>query len=401
VRVVVVVLLVLGACSEMQPPPPCGIERGVALCLRDGGVADIIDVGPCSPLTQTGCQTGEKCTWVIDATIPLYVGHVGCVPDGTKNIGEPCTYGAAGATGYDNCFRGGVCSTFETPGVQGTCKQVCDNAGGTPMCDATHACVTYPRLFSTGATSPPAAGICDQRCDPLADNDFDGSGSALDRTGSGCGSDPQIGCYGLPRGSPPETAFTCMAERNYGRALRHRSECTQATGCADTNDVIYVNSCNQGYLPVLRESTAVSTAICVAMCAPLDCYAGHCGSNDENRLGAAPHRCMPPDAVGNFGSDEECQYLWREELDGSGHLLRSPYSDTVGFCLDHSQYLYDPAGGSDLTTPLPSCKDLPLDGSGSALDAVDLGCVSTATAGSNLMRARPALPRMLYHRVMQ
>jgi hypothetical protein len=187
------------------------------------------------------------------------------------------------------------------------------------------------------------------------------------------------------------TAFTCKSDINSDpdRGLRHRAECTVATGCADTGDVIYVNSCNQGYLPLLHESTTISTIVCTAMCAPLDCYAGHCGSNDENRLGAAPHRCMPPDAVGNFGSDEECQYLWAHELDGSGHLLRSPSSDSVGFCVDHAAY------------NLPSCKDLPLEGSGSALDAVDLGCVSTATAGSNLMRTRPALPRALYHRVMR
>jgi hypothetical protein len=396
-RALVCAVLALAACDEPDRYHwTCELGCGSNL---DAPIEDL-----CNPLSQAGCQPGHKCTWVIDATDPQYVGHVGCVPDGEKDIGEPCTYGAAGATGYDDCEQGGVCSTFTQPGTQGVCKPACDINGGNPMCDATHACVTYSRLFSTGSTSPPAAGVCDPTCDPLADNDFDGSAGSQTRAGSGCGSDPRIGCYGYPsEGTPPVTAFTCKGDINSDpdKGLRHRAECTVATGCADTGDVIYVNSCNQGYLPLFRESTAVSTAICVAMCAPLDCYAGHCGSNDENRLGAAPHRCMPPDAVGNFGSDEECQYLWANELDGSGRLLRSPYSDTVGFCLDHSQYLYDPAGGSDLTTPLPSCKDLPLEGSGSALDAVDLGCVSTATAGSNLMRTRPALPRMLYHRVMQ
>ena len=383
----------VAACDGDGPSPPCGILRGIAYCPRgDGGVQDVVDPGVCSPVTQLGCGFGEKCTWVIDATIPQYVGHVGCVPDGTKVIGDTCEFGAAGATGYDNCSAGGVCSAFETPNAPGICKQVCNSAGGDPMCDATHACVTYSRLFSTGATSPPAAGVCDPTCDPLADNDFDGSAGSQTRAGSGCGSDLRIGCYGYPsEGTAPVTAFTCKSDINSDpdRGLRHRAECTVATGCADTGDVIYVNSCNQGYLPLLHESTTISTIVCTAMCAPLDCYAGNCGSNDANRLGAAPHRCMAPDAVGNFGSDEECEYLWREEFDGSGHLLRSPYSDTIGFCVDHAAY------------NLPSCKDLPLEGSGSALDAVDLGCVSTATAGSNLMRTRPALPRALYHRVMR
>jgi len=192
-----------------------------------------------------------------------------------------------------------------------------------------------------------------------------------------------------------------MPERHYDLPLRHRTECTTATGCADTNGTIYVNSCNQGYLPMFRESTAVSTVVCIAMCAPLDCYAGNCGSNDENRVGAAPHRCMQPDAVGAFGSGEECEYLWSEELDGSGNWLPSPWSDRVGFCFDHSQYLYDPTGGTDYTTPIPSCKDLPLHGSGSALGADDLGCISSQTAGQSFTSKRSMLPRTLYHREMQ
>jgi hypothetical protein len=381
---IVVVLLVLGACKYggSDDVPPC---RHAGECHFDAAPDGD---GACNPLTQTGCEANEKCTWVIDATAPLYVGHVGCVPDGTKNVGEPCTFGAAGATGYDDCFRGGVCSTFMTPGVQGACKQLCDIPGGPPSCDSDHACVGYPDLFWTGETSPAAAGVCEQRCDPLADNDFDGSGSALGRTGSACGS-ATIGCYGIPHeGAPPVTAFGCMAEQHYDLSLRHRTECTHATDCADIDDVFYVNSCNQGYVPLLHESATVSTIVCTAMCAPLDCYAGNCGSNDANRLGAAPHRCMPSDAVGNFGSDEECQYLWASEIDGSGQLLRSPYSDSVGFCVDHAAY------------NLPSCKDVPLHGSGSAYDAVDLGCVSTATAGSSFTRTRP-VSRTLYHRVMR
>jgi hypothetical protein len=126
------------------------------------------------------------------------------------------------------------------------------------------------------------------------------------------------------------------------------------------------------------------------MCAPLDCYAGNCGVNDVNRRGAFPHRCMNPDAVGNFGSDEECQYLWAKEIDGSGNYLPSPSSDTVGFCVDHAAY------------DLPSCKDLPLHGSGSALGAVDLGCVSTTTAHMPFAgNQHLELARTLYHREMR
>ena len=341
---------------------------------------DIVDSHPgdvvpttCNPVTQTGCNPSDKCTWIIDQTVPIYVGHIGCVPDGTAPVGSACEFGAAGATGFDNCAKAGVCSAFASPETPGTCKQICDNAGGNPMCDASHVCAAYSKLFSTGVSSPAAAGVCDVACNPLTDNDFDGSGSASHKTTSTCGSATNIGCYGLPSGgTPPATGWTCTGDINASLdgtdlGLRHRAECTTSTGCADTDGTIYVNSCNQGYLPLLRESTAVSTTVCIAMCAPLDCYAGNCGSNNVNRIGAAPHRCANPDAVGTFGSGEECQYLWARELDGSGHWLPSPTSNSVGFCVDHDAY------------GMPRCEDLPLHGSGSALGAVDLGCVSTTT----------------------
>jgi hypothetical protein len=212
------------------------------------------------------------------------------------------------------------------------------------------------------------------------------------RTGVTCGSSPQLGCYGAPsHGVPLRTQFSCSPDihSDPDLGLRHRTECTTATGCADPDGSIYINSCNQGYLPVFRESTAVSTTVCIAMCGPLDCYAGNCGSNDVNRIGAVPHRCANPDAVGAFGPGEECHYIWVYELDSSGTLLRSPSSDKLGFCLDHTLY------------GLPSCKDLPLHGSGSDLGAADLGCVSTSTAGVSFTGKPVALPRMLYHRVMR
>jgi len=325
--------------------------------------------GPCNVLAQTGCGVGEKCTWIVDATTPTYVGHIGCVPTGVQGVGAPCELGAAGATGYDNCAKGSICSAYRKPSTVGVCESICDPQGGIPTCDDSHACVSYPDLFLARATAPPVAGVCAAACDPLDDNDFDGSGSAFSRTGSACGS-ADTGCYGAPsRGTAPKTTFTCMRELNPGTPLVHRTECTTTTGCADVDGLVYINSCNEGYEPLLHESTATSTLVCVAMCHPLDCFAGNCGSGDANRQGAAPHRCASTDALGAFGSDEECQYLWASEIDGSGHWLPSAYSDVVGICVDHTPY------------GLPSCATLPLHGSGSGYDAVSLGCVSSQTAG--------------------
>ena len=407
----------------------CGSDnpKKTSVVVIDSGAGDDA-ITMCNPLTQTGCQASEKCTWIIDQVMPQYVGHIGCVADGTAAVGAACMFGTPGASGYDDCQNGGVCSAFGGTGGAGICKQVCDNAGGNPMCDASHVCVTYSRLFSTGASSPAAAGVCDLACDPLTDNDFDGSGSASVKTTNTCGSATTTGCYGIPSGgTPPATGWSCTGDINANadgtdKGLRHRVECTTATECADTDGTIYVNSCNQGYLPLFRESTAVSTAVCIAMCKPLDCYSGNCGTNDANRLGAVGNRCQVPDRVGTFNTQkghEECEYLWSEEIDGSNNFLPSPTSDSMGFCFDHNQYKYDPTGGNNPTIPFPGCEALQLHGAdeGSQGDpsmpttyfgAVDFGCVnSTLAIGSATGKRLPQhagitldKPRFLYHRVM-
>jgi hypothetical protein len=339
----------------------------------------------CNPLMQAGCATGQKCTWLVDALMPQYVGHLGCAPDGTGNAGDACMYGAPGANGYDNCKSGLVCGNYR--GGAGICKQICDQAGGMPACDMQHVCVTYAGLFSTGDTTPPAGGVCDLACKPLEDNDFDGSGAASMKTGTTCGSAAGNGCYGYPSfGTPPATGWSCGADINVMEAqptgLRHRVQCVESNNCADPGPTIYVNSCNQGYLPLLRESTTVSTAVCVALCKPRNCFMGNCGANNADRLGEAPHRCTSPDRVGTFDTGqgaEHCRYIWSFEIDEQGNFLRSATSDTLGFCFDHAKYLYDSDNNNMPDTPLPACATLPDGfGSGSAFGAGDLGCVDTS-----------------------
>src|ERR1043165_146499 len=72
----------------------CGGDDHPHITLDAGSAA-----GTCSPLLQTGGAAGEKCTWLVDAFMPQYVGHVGCAPDGTGAVGDQCTYGAAGPPG--------------------------------------------------------------------------------------------------------------------------------------------------------------------------------------------------------------------------------------------------------------------------------------------------------------
>jgi len=253
-----------------------GSDSKKIMIMVDGSGSDGSGGDMCNPLAQTGCNAGQKCTWIIDQLTPTYVGHIGCVADGTAAVGAACSFGAAGATGYDDCQKGGVCSSFTSSGsANGICKQVCDNAGGDPMCDANHVCVTYSKLFSTGASSPAAAGVCDLACNPLTDNDFDGgSGSAFHKTTSTCGSNARVGCYGAPsQGTPPATGWSCTGDFHTNTdgsdpGFRHRTKCTTANMCADTDGTIYLNSCNQGYEPLFYDMTGSTVVDCIAICKP-------------------------------------------------------------------------------------------------------------------------------------
>src|SRR3954467_9138582 len=145
----------------------------------------------CNPLAQTGCNAGEKCTWVYDLVSAdglQILGHVGCAPEGDKAVGAQCTRNAAGAQGWDDCTKTGFCKAKRElvgPGGQGVCEQICDNNGGDPMCGSGASCVAYHNVFEVSTMN--VAGVCDVKCDPFADNDFLHEGSAaINRPGTTC-----------------------------------------------------------------------------------------------------------------------------------------------------------------------------------------------------------------------
>jgi hypothetical protein len=273
----------------------------------------------------------------------------------------------------------------------------------------------YEGLF--GPPGAEAAGVCDPSCNPLDDNDFDGTGP-LTRTGSACGSNQ--GCYGFWSGTTP-THFSCARVLAGSTMLFHRSACTAANGCASAGNTPYLNGCAPGYMPLIADETGSSTQLCRAFCKPADCYAGNCGTADANQIGAAPHRCNTTDAAGMFTSpDATCVYGWLFEEGVDGTVLSSPYSDTTGLCLEHADLrLYDQSGSVLSTTPWPECDTLPLTATSggcygssagvpadtSGCTAVDLGCVSTTTGGvtttpsHHAARQRIGGLRLPYHRL--
>lgn len=367
--------LVVACSSKSNPkiidaPPGGGSDSGTAAC---------------NPLTQTGCNVDEKCTWIEDATMPQPLGHIGCAPVGSVARGGACMYGMPGATGYDNCGKGDVC-------VSRLCKQICDPNGGMPTCGPNFSCGTYDGLFGpSGSTTPPAAGACDPTCNPLDDNKF---GKAT-RAGSACAANQ--GCYGGPERTPTQgkpVTYTCVGEVN--AMLTHRMACTQANGCQSSGGGSYLNGCASGFMPLFYDATGSMNVICNSICRPGDCYQGHCGTASANLGGDAAatprHQCNNTDSAGQFNvataanNGDQCFYFWLYEVDANQKLVRSPWSDITGYCRDHAVYKYDPTGGMNPNTSWPKCDTFatPGFGSGSAFGAADFGCVSSATAGQTL-----------------
>jgi hypothetical protein len=463
--VVVVVVAACGSGGSAKRHPDAGadapidtraVDASVDARLIDARLIDArlidarsIDAGldapsVCNVLAQTGCGTGEKCTWIIDTASPSPLGHIGCAPDGAAAVGSACTRNPPGATGYDDCVKGNYCFGPDSGGA-GVCKAICDPAGGTPMCTSGYACSTYDGLFGPSG-QPPAAGVCVPQCDPIADNNFLGS-NGNDRTGTVCGSAGSAagsgflysnGCYGYPDGSFGVTTWTCAGQVNYSRVHRATCDNTVHAGdlatCAAFSSSVYINGCASGYEPMFYDAEGATTIDCIALCRPATCKndaaagaaypgtpnCGTAGSASMNIRGnPSGHDCTstkvqyvsfqdtPYAWPGTSGSasmalydGEQCFYSWLFEFDSANNFIQSSTSDTVGFCVDHSKYRYDPTGGSNMTTVWPRCDQIGLGSAGYGAtafsDAISFGCVDTTTAraaGELMFAGKPTLHR--------
>jgi hypothetical protein len=373
-------------CIDVEHERPGGVYDADAPTIP----SDHTDEDLCSLITQMGCASGRKCTWVHatdpdPATGDPGIGADSCVPNGTVELGGQCTYRAAQDGGYDNCVRGTVC-------VDGTCKAICDNYATSPSCPSAQACKTYDGLFANVGSTIVPAGVCVTTCDPLADNDFDGSGSLHTKSGTTCGSDPLVGCYGIPS-AYNRIPFTCSTPVMGTEHLTHRSVVPTASQ--------YVNACAPGYTIIFAHDATGSNAVdCYAWCSPGDSYLG---APAQEPNGVSPHGCNTTDAVGAFGvaasatmNGEHCVYSWLFEIDDQNVLHGSRTSDSVGVCWDHTKYRYDADGDGTPDTAVEACATLPLQPAGSGPSAVDWGCVSTSTAGimsGGTVRRRFTVPR--------
>ena len=363
---------------------------GLAACGGGGGNTDgviiqvdggLVEPGVCNPLTQTGCNAGEKCTWWTDQDNPP-IGHVGCAPDGPLAIGAACMDPVAGAMGYDTCAKGAVC-------LSGECKQICDQQGGAPPCDANHSCTRYADFFEVGGMA--VAGVCDPACDPLTQELKVGTSTAA--CGSANPTMPSAGCYGFDD-------YSCApAGMNTWTLTDRAMPRTNAAGQA------YLNGCAPGFLPFFFETTGSNVTLCSGLCAAVEVTSATVNAatlvkGDAAALGKLPTTAaaIAGDATCNIGkkgseATSECRFIWAYVGDmATGALLpafEANYADKLGVCMAIGQFNYDqdmmPATPG---VPYPSCKDLPVPSAATATldydDADDWGCrkYSTTVAAS-------------------
>ncbi len=376
---------------------------GLTACGGGGGNSNvsIIDapVGDgggmiCNPLTQTGCQTGEKCTWINDQDNPP-IGHVGCAPEGGVGgtplaLGAACTDPVAGPMGYDDCTKGTVC-------LSGECKQICDVNGGAPTCDENHACSRYADFFESGGTA--VAGVCDPGCDPLTQDLKIGANKAA--CGSPSPAMPNKGCYGFSEYSCAPTGMTSwpLTDRMMPQ--------TNAAGNP------YLNGCAPGFIPLFYEMTGSTKTLCTGFCAALeiDNTPAHMGNvkGDPAALGKLPTSAaaVAGDATCDVikkGSrpSSQCHFLWPYLVDDSTGELpmafdMSTQRDKLGVCFAIEFFMYDSDNDMTPDMPYPNCATLPprsMATTGDSDDAADWGCQLLANSmftSTNKPGLNPAL----------
>jgi len=57
----------------------------------------------CDPVIQSGCEPGEKCSYLVESREP-FLARTTCVPDGNAQLDGSCQFGEPGpSTGFDDC----------------------------------------------------------------------------------------------------------------------------------------------------------------------------------------------------------------------------------------------------------------------------------------------------------
>ncbi len=265
--------------------------------LIDGG-GDTIDAdNACNPVEQTGCATGEKCTWI---NVAADLGKLGCVADGSVATGGTCTTGADGElTGFDDCVKGNIC-------IRDECEEICTV---TPdSCDpATSTCSSYNGLF-TGTAQ--ATGACDFTCNP---GDKTRKMDDAPECGSVNPAAPNKGCYGFFDQIP----YSCtpnISEAVHGQPLMPEA----------------LNGCAPGYQIFQLVEGMTVDQVCVATCVPSESFMGSIALED----GVSPNDL---NTRGVIDPNFVCQYMHAWYAGGTEQNA----GDVNGIAFDPGAWNYD------------------------------------------------------------
>jgi hypothetical protein len=363
------------------------IDASVDAAIADAPIDAYV---PCNPVAQSGCQAGEKCTWIIDidgTATTNDIGHVGCVAVGATPTadGAACNDATAGANGgADTCVAGDLC-------ISRKCKPICDpqlvDGSAAGACETDFSCSIYAGVFESGGMA--IAGVCEPGCDPLTQKLKVGTANL-----EGCGSQAPAAPSGTCVPSRGFLSFHCAPSGSivYGNTDR-KPPLTDAAGHP------FGNGCAPGFMPFYNEDAFSMTKLCSGMCAPVKMDTAIATAQgtplnvkpwgDSNALGklvadpapVAGHSICTAGVKGSLtvadGGVEDCRYLWFPLAGGdSSHAVPSPYNDTLGFCFAYSKFLTVTLPGIPDKQPQKSCAELPVtapagDPYGSA---VDNGC---------------------------
>jgi hypothetical protein len=361
----------------------CACGGGKDVSLLDGG-----DVQLCNAQAQTGCQAGEKCTWIVDQVDPTFLGHIGCVPDGAIATGGACLQPGAtngpvpGPNGFDDCAAGNIC-------ISGECKVVCDLAlvGDEQGCDAVHACSGYSDTFDVSNTL--LYGACDPGCDPLTQRLL---ADGTEACGSTDPANPNKGCYSS---NGDFARFSCADVLDISKIDRIEP-------FKDNRGRFFLNSCAPGFMPFFVESDDVEEVRCTGSCAALEIDSSpehmNNGLGDAAALAKLPTQAAPavangtclPTAKGSEGTatggggtvKQNCVFLWSLVDDRE----TEQFDEVMGFCFPFSEFTYRlPNTTTDLD--FPDCASRPPRSMTTVLlddDAADFGCQLKINSEDNM-----------------
>jgi hypothetical protein len=255
----------------------------------------------CNPVSQAGCDAGEKCALLVESAEP-FLARTDCVPAGAVTEGGACTRGEAGAaTGFDDCIGGYDCT-------HGVCTEICD-VGSPDGCRADGEgsyCALYASDFTDGI------GVCVAGCIPVDDTVTDGIvKNSSCAAGEGCYLNATHGVAACAN-TPVDAAEATQNSDCYGPA---------SGGC-------YLNGCASGFAALLNNKPEdADGTVCARYCSPTDTHtdAPNGASGVSGNCSAAAMKATG--GTNGVQSEHQCRFI--QTFSHEANLVDA----TVGMCV--------------------------------------------------------------------